>query len=97
VLALSDRLRRRGGVVARDLSGSAVLVDMTGGLCWELNDVGAQIWAQLDGNVTLGQIHGSLVGRYPAVPATVLEQDLLRLVEALLSHDLLEHVPGAAP
>jgi hypothetical protein len=96
VLKLSDRLRRRPEIAAREVAGGAVLVDMAGGRCWELNRVGAEIWARLDGSATLEQVLAELRARY-GIPDEVLARDLLELGDALLANGLLQRQPGEQP
>jgi hypothetical protein len=89
---LSDKLRRHDRVRAQPLDdggAGAVLVDLQGGRCWELNRVGAEIWERLDGATTLSEIRDALAARY-GVAADTIQADVLALTDALLGADLVQ-------
>jgi hypothetical protein len=54
--ALSLRLWRKPAVVSRQLPDRTVLLDGHTGQCFELNALGARVWALLDGQRTLEEI-----------------------------------------
>ena len=68
--------------MARETSDGAVLVDVVSGGCWELNHVGAALWALLDGPKTLRSVCDALRTRYD-VAGEVLERDVLAIAGEL--------------
>jgi Coenzyme PQQ synthesis protein D (PqqD) len=95
VIKLSDRPRRRPDIAAQPLDSGAVLVDLTGGRCFELNRVGSEIWTRLDGTATLAEIREELRARY-AIDVDVLDRDLLELGASLLASNLIVLEPSTA-
>lgn len=80
---------RQQGVVARNVGGEMVLVDMQSGMYHGLNAVGVIIWEQLDGERSLADISAALAADFPDVPAETLQADSLSLLQALLDHGLV--------
>ena len=83
-------LRRRPGVLFRDLAGEAVLLDPEAGTYFGLNEVGTRAWNLLgSAGATLAAVHAALLAEYDAPPERIWD-DLLALVRALLAHRLVE-------
>ena len=93
-LALDEIVRNRPEVMARAAGDGLVLVDMSSGLCWELNPVGAAVWAALETPKTLAEVCRALQGRYPVSP-DVLERDVLALGRSLSDAGLLRRAADA--
>lgn len=90
VVSLEGRYApRKEGVVAREVAGEMVIVDMQSGMYHGLNPVGVMIWEALDGDRTLGDITTMLAGEFPEVSADTIEADTLSLLQALLDHELV--------
>jgi hypothetical protein len=53
---LKLKLRRRESVICRHLRDRALLLDPQTGRCFELNRIGVEVWARLDGSATLEQV-----------------------------------------
>jgi hypothetical protein len=89
---LAIRLRRREGVLCRDLSDRALLLDPLSGACFELNRVGAEVWNRLDGTNTLEELCGQLQGKFVVAPE-FLRADVRRFGRELESRGLAERLP----
>jgi hypothetical protein len=89
---LAIRLRRRDGVLSRDLPDRVVLLDPHSGACFELNRVGAAVWTRLDGNNTLEDVCRELQGRFEVGPE-YLRADVSRFGRELESTGLAERLP----
>jgi len=82
LLSLDDTFVRRADVMARETPDGAVLVDVVSGGCWELNGVGAALWALLEKPRTLRSVCEALRLRYDVAPE-VLERDVLAIAGEL--------------
>jgi hypothetical protein len=82
-------LRHRPGILFRDLAGEAVLLDPDAGTYFGLNEVGTRAWNLIGGGASLGAVRAALQEEYDA-PAERIWEDLLALVQDLLSHRLLD-------
>ena len=78
-------LRRCPGVRQLDLGESAMLFDSERAEMFELNSVGAIVWGNLDGTVTVGELTDDLVAVFPGPEDAVRDSvsafvaDLIRL------------------
>jgi hypothetical protein len=95
VLTLDDTLKCRPGVMSRQTPEGAVLVDMTSGNCFELNDVGRMLWAELAAARDLASLCESLVATFD-VPREIVERDVVALAEELQRAGLVEVVQPPA-
>lgn len=75
-------------VVACDVEGEVVLLDMQSGTYFGLNGVGAEIWSQLTQNKSVGAIQQHLLSRY-RVSAERCEAELQALLAQLIERGLL--------
>ncbi len=75
-------------VVGRYLDGEAVLVHPVRGKVKVLNEVGAAIWAALDGVSSAREIAGQVRSRYEVGKDTA-EGDTLAFLQSLLDRDLI--------
>lgn len=82
-------ISRRPGIEARALPRGTLLIDMSNGECFRLDQVGAEIWTLLDVGATVGSICDSLANRYP-VGRSVLEADVQTLIDSLASSGLVD-------
>jgi hypothetical protein len=94
--SLDDTFVRRFDVMARETSNGAVLVDVVSGSCWELNPVGAALWALLESPTTLRRICELLRARYD-VAGGVVEQDVLAIAAELAKAGLVSLSPARTP
>lgn len=94
-MQLSDRVAPAADVVAREVAGETVLLDLASGTYFGLNEVGSRIWQWLEeeASTTLGEVSERLQQEY-SVSADVAQGDVLALARALLDHGLLTLVSG---
>jgi hypothetical protein len=90
-LPLSTRFRPREGVLARELEGEAVLLDLATGHYFGLNATGVRIWAHLGEGVDLATIRDRLAAAYAAAPEAIAA-DLCELCLALEGAGLVDRV-----
>jgi hypothetical protein len=75
-------------VVMQATASGGVLMDVASGDCFELNQLGTEIWSRLAQSEPLSAIVGALTESYDVSPAT-LERDVGALVGDLLRHGLV--------
>lgn len=87
-LSLATRLARSDQVLAQEVGGEAVLLDMASEQYFGLDPVGTRIWALLGESGTLADVHARLCEEYDAAPERI-EGDLLALARSLLDAGLV--------
>ncbi|TNF64923.1 MAG: PqqD family protein [Rhodobacteraceae bacterium] len=75
-------------VVARDVQGELVVLDLEKGEYFGLEDVGAFIWGLLEAGESLGEVHARILAEYD-VEADTARRDLAALVADLQARGLL--------
>jgi hypothetical protein len=76
-------------VVAREVGGEMVLLDLASGLYFGLDPVGGRVWQALSENsATLDQLVDVIEAEFDA-PRAVIEQDLERLLDDLAGRKLV--------
>ena len=93
---MSGVYRCRDDLVTWQIVGETLIIPISGELAsmdniFSLNNSGAYIWQQLDGQRSLTQIHRGLVDEFD-VAADESSADLLELIEALQVAGLVEKV-----
>jgi hypothetical protein len=86
-VSLDDRLVPTEQVVARELAGESVILDLKRGLYFGLNEVGTSIWNLIADGVVLRDVNASLAAVYDA-PTAVFEGELLRFATELCDQGL---------
>jgi len=86
---VAKRYEKDPSVVYREIAGEAILVPIRRNISdmesiYTLDEVGADIWALIDGERTAGEIQDLLLGEYE-VDAEVLSIDLAEFIQQLLS------------
>jgi len=76
------------GVVASDLGGDMVLLDINASTYYGLNDVGASVWQLVQQHRRVDEIHAMLLEEYEVDPARC-KKDLIRLLESLHARRLI--------
>jgi hypothetical protein len=84
----ASKLTPNPTVVSQQTKDGAVLLEMSSGDCFELNEVGAQIWDALAKGEALAAIVATLARRYDLPPSTI-EADALSLIDDLERRGLL--------
>lgn len=88
-MKLSDIVVASDDVVAREVGGELVLLDLASGTYFGLNEVGGRIWQVLaQGAVTLAEVAAQIMSEFD-VGADQVEADLLALADELSERKLL--------
>ena len=88
-MKLSDKVAISADVVAREVSGELVLLNLDSGTYFGLNPVGGRVWALVEEQPrTLQEVSAVLQEEF-AVSAEEAESDLLQLAADLHQHGLL--------
>lgn len=84
----SDRFRASDDVVAREVGGEMVLLDLVSGTYFGLGAVGSRVWEQMSqGEVSLVQLADLIEAEFDA-PRERIEQDLAELLAQLVDKQL---------
>lgn len=75
--------------VSCDLAGEAVILSLTSGQYFGLNEVGARIWNLIQEPKTVGTVLDAVLEEYD-VALDQLERDLFALLEQMVVNDLIE-------
>ncbi len=86
-------VRPREGVLARELGGEMVVLDVEGGIYYGLNEVATRAWTLWLEGSTFGETLERLQSDYK-VEVEVLRSDLTDLVRDLLDHGLIDVAPA---
>ena len=81
-------LRLSPDVLYRDLEGQAVILDLSSGLYFGLNDVGTRIWTLMAEGRDISAIVQALAREFDADESTI-ERDVRDLVDVLRSRNLM--------
>ena len=90
-LTIRDTVSATSQVVSRDLNGEAILLDLDSGLYFGLDEVGSRVWQWILENGHLEAVHIRMLEEFE-VSGQEAESDLLRLVNELHEHGLVEIV-----
>lgn len=88
-VTLAHRIRRSEDVLAQEVGGESVLLDLAGERYFGLDPVGTRIWELLADATTLEQVHGTLCEEFDAEPARI-QADLLALARQLSEAGLVK-------
>jgi hypothetical protein len=88
---IDDRstLRRARSVASQTLDGEAVLLHLTSGTYFTLNETGTFVWNLLEREHTLAQLLEALVGAFD-VEREAARRDLVELLEDLVARGLID-------
>ena len=81
--------RTNPAIIWKLVHEEAVLLNPANGEYFGLNEVGSEIWKNIDGKKTLAEIGALLLAEYDVAP-TVLEEDMLELSGELLKKGLIQ-------
>jgi hypothetical protein len=87
-LAFESKLKINGNALHVELDGEIVILGLETEQYYGLTDVGARIWALMQENSTLGEMHQTLLDEYD-VPPGVLWQDMLSVISELVEARLI--------
>jgi hypothetical protein len=87
-LALNDHLKIPEEVLTTRVGDEMILLNLQTGMYHSLDPVGARFLELLQHNGDLNQVHRSLLEEFD-VPTALLESDLLKLSQDMLSRGLL--------
>lgn len=89
-MKLEDSIVASEDIVAREVGGETVLLDLEAGTYFGLNAVGGRIWQMLEGSsLQLSQVCDQLEGEF-AVERATLETDVLALVSDMMANNLVK-------
>ena len=83
--------RRSKSVASQTLDGEAVLLDLTGGTYFTLNETGTLVWDELERVRTGQELLDALVAAFE-VEVEAARRDLEALLDQLTTHGLVEPV-----
>src|SRR3954447_6079048 len=89
-ISLDARVRPNPDLLSSELEGEAVILDLSSGVYFGLNSVGARVWELLQAGHDLRSVRAALLEEFD-VPASRCEADLLGLVRRMAA-DGLVHV-----
>ena len=93
-LANSAVLRASDDVVAREVGGEMVLLDLASGTYFGLGTVGSRVWEMLSqGDVSLAQLADRIEDEFDA-PRDQIERDLADLLDQLVAKQLAVVTPA---
>ena len=75
-------------VVVQQTNDGAILMDMASGDCFELNRLGAEIWARLGKGESRTELVANLAASY-GVPTATVDSDVKALLQLLTQNGLL--------
>ena len=85
----SARLRHSPNATFQSVAGETILIHLTTGAYYSLNEVGTVFWELLDGSATLGECAAKIAQEYDA-PVAQVEADLLEIAQDLAREGLAE-------
>jgi hypothetical protein len=78
-------------VVWRTLEKDCILLHLTSGIYYTLNDVGRFFWESFDGKQRLQDIYEDMLDQYEVDPE-VARNDILELIDDLMREGLVNHI-----
>jgi hypothetical protein len=89
MLALHTRLRRKDDdIVAKVMDGEAVIINLSNGIYYSSDQVGAAMWELIEQQYSLDEVAEAIAARYD-VPRALAQDDAVRLAGELLQHELV--------
>jgi coenzyme PQQ biosynthesis protein PqqD len=85
--------RRAAGVSYEVVDGQAVVIDPEGRELITLNEVGTQVWEQLDGERGVTEIVDALLGKFEGVSRDDFERDVRAFLDELREAEILAPDP----
>ena len=89
VLTLQTRLRPNDqDAAAKVLEGEAIIINLSNGIYYSMDNVGAFIWEQITGGLSLGEIVATVTAKYE-VSAPQAQADVERLAGELVEEGIV--------
>lgn len=88
MITSQSRPARREGILAENVSGTQLLLNLSNGQYFALNDVGSRVWELCDGRQSVSDIITTVGEEYDA-PHEVIEADVLELLGSLADEKLV--------
>ncbi|WP_254565614.1 PqqD family protein [Oscillatoria sp. HE19RPO] len=88
-ISLNQKISARPTVIAQDLAGESVLLDLQTEQYFGLDDVGTRIWQTLTAKDSIQSAIAALREEYDVEPEQ-LRQDVENLIQELLANELVE-------
>ena len=89
---LTTRVRAPAEVMATEIDGEAVLMHVSSGVYYGLNEVGALIWRRMAGDVSVADLCEAVLEEYE-VPRDVCRRDVVTLLEQMAEAGLVDVAP----
>lgn len=86
-ISIDSRVRPNGDLLCSDLDGEAVILDLSSGVYFGLNAVGARVWELLQGGRDLRSVRDALLEEFDVAPERC-EADLLEVVGRMVAGGL---------
>ena len=86
-----EYLKRDEKVTWRTLEKDCILLHLTSGFYYTLNDVGRFLWESLDGEQKLQDIYEEMLEQYEVDPETA-RKDMVELIDDLMQEGLLKSI-----
>lgn len=87
-MKLSDQIAISDNVVAREVGGETMLLDLASGTYFGLDPIGGRFWQLLEEGKSSGEARDVLLAEYDVTPE-VLESDLESLLGELAANGLV--------
>jgi hypothetical protein len=88
-IAETDTLQRAPDLIAADMDGETVMLDVESGAYFGLRGVGGRVWDLLEHPQTLPQLTAAIASEFEVDPATC-RADLQAFLAKLIDNDLVQ-------
>lgn len=78
----------RGGVAAKVMDGEAIMINLTNGMYYSMDQAGGLIWELIESGLSLGEI-ARVVSQHYQVTSDQALHDIQRLVDELFTEELV--------
>ena len=89
MVTLQSKISTHEDVLFRDLGGEAIVLSLETGKYYGLDEVGTRMWTLLSQHGQVEPAYRALLDEYD-VTEEQLREDMLRFIEELASHQLLQ-------
>jgi hypothetical protein len=89
MVSFTQRVTVPSDVLMREVAGESVILNLDTETYFGLDETGTRMWLTLTESETIQHAYESLLAEYD-VESDTLRNDLIKLIEELVSHGLLE-------